>query len=108
MLSAWYGGAFNIPGIALPMILILATGCAIADARPRCRSSRSSRWRAPACPWTLRTSRSIERRRGPFRDSLEPGSTSNQLRVRLFFLGFGGASAAVQNAVVPRFAATVA
>ncbi|MFC0401005.1 short-chain fatty acid transporter [Paraburkholderia rhizosphaerae] len=32
ILSAWYGGAFGILGFALQMILILATGFAIADA----------------------------------------------------------------------------
>ncbi len=32
ILSAWYGGAFAILGFALQMILILATGFAIADA----------------------------------------------------------------------------
>ncbi|MFM0625191.1 short-chain fatty acid transporter [Paraburkholderia xenovorans] len=32
ILSAWYGGTFNILGFALQMILILATGYAIADA----------------------------------------------------------------------------
>jgi short-chain fatty acids transporter len=32
ILTAWYGGTFNIFGFALQMILILATGYAIADA----------------------------------------------------------------------------
>jgi len=32
ILTAWYGGTFNILGFALQMILILATGYAIADA----------------------------------------------------------------------------
>jgi hypothetical protein len=32
ILTSWYGGAFNILGFALQMILILATGYAIADA----------------------------------------------------------------------------
>src|ERR1700754_603825 len=32
VLSSWYGGAFGILGFALQMILILATGFAIADA----------------------------------------------------------------------------
>jgi short-chain fatty acids transporter len=32
ILSSWYGGTFNILGFALQMILILATGYAIADA----------------------------------------------------------------------------
>src|ERR1700739_1543681 len=32
ILAAWYGGTFNILGFALQMILILATGYAIADA----------------------------------------------------------------------------
>ncbi|WP_345814149.1 TIGR00366 family protein [Paraburkholderia sp. PREW-6R] len=32
LLSSWYGGTFNILGFALQMILILATGYAIADA----------------------------------------------------------------------------
>jgi short-chain fatty acids transporter len=32
ILSSWYGGTFNILGFALQMILILATGFAIADA----------------------------------------------------------------------------
>jgi short-chain fatty acids transporter len=32
ILGAWYGGTFNILGFALQMILILATGYAIADA----------------------------------------------------------------------------
>ena len=32
ILTSWYGGTFNILGFALQMILILATGYAIADA----------------------------------------------------------------------------
>src|ERR1700740_194725 len=32
ILDAWYGGTFNILGFALQMILILATGYAIAEA----------------------------------------------------------------------------
>src|SRR5258708_9817812 len=32
ILASWYGGTFNILGFALQMVLILATGYAIADA----------------------------------------------------------------------------
>jgi short-chain fatty acids transporter len=41
ILSAWYGGAFGILGFALQMILILATGYAIADAPVVQRGLRS-------------------------------------------------------------------
>jgi hypothetical protein len=41
-------------------------------------------------------------------DGQHAARLSSQRRVRLFFLGFAGASAAVQKAVVPRFAAAIA
>jgi short-chain fatty acids transporter len=41
VLSSWYGGAFGILGFALQMILILATGFAIADAPVVQRALRS-------------------------------------------------------------------